>query len=212
MRDGNIDQIRLSEPSLPCRAGCGTCARGEYSVMKRVLYLLGQLSDLDVEWMMAKGRKERVPAGTVMIREGQPIDALYIILDGVLEVAGRSLGTEKPIRLGCGEVVGEVSFVDSRPPTATVTAAVDSTILSVPRGPLKSRLEQDSEFAARFYRAIAIFLAQRFRDTGRRLGYGKDRPIQEDEEYEGELGAEVLDSIHVAGSRFDRVLQRLLAQ
>lgn len=178
--------------------------------MKRVLYLLGQLSDLDVEWMMARGRKERVPTGAVLIREGQPIDALYIVLDGVLEVSGQAAVAEKPIRLGCGEVVGEVSFVDSRPPMATVTAAEDAIVLSVPRESLTSKLAQDSDFAARFYRALAIFLAHRFRGTGRRLGYGKVQGIREDEEYEGELGAEVLDSIHVAGSRFDRVLQRLL--
>jgi hypothetical protein len=35
--------------------------------------------------------------------------------------------------------------------------------------------------------------------------------MREDEEYQDELGAEVLDSLHLAGHRFDRVLQRLLA-
>lgn len=180
--------------------------------MRKVLYLLGQLSDADIEWLIAKGRKERLPSGTVLIREGQPIDALYILLDGSLEVSGKALGTDKPVRLGCGEVVGEVSFVDSRPPTATVAAATDSLVLAIPRALLSENLERNSEFAARFYRALAVFLAHRLRDTGRRLGYGKEQALSEDEEYEGELGAEVLDNVHLAGSRFDRVLQRLLAR
>lgn len=180
--------------------------------MRKVLYLLGQLSDVDVEWLIAKGKKERIPAGTVLIHEGRPINALYILLDGSLQATGTALGTDKPLRLGCGEVVGEVSFVDSRPPTATVSAETDAVVLAIPRPLLNEHLERSPEFAARFYRALAVFLAHRLRDTGRRLGYGKDQPLKEDEEYEGELGAEVLDNVHLAGSRFDRVLQRLLAR
>jgi CRP/FNR family transcriptional regulator, cyclic AMP receptor protein len=179
--------------------------------VRKVLYLLGHLSDTDVEWMMDAGRTEHVPAGAVLIREGQPVNALYLLLDGALEVSGPAVGAGPPIRLGCGEVVGEVSFVDSRPPMATVTAAGGATVLAIPRPALQAKLDRDPEFAARFYRSLAVFLAHRLRDTGRRLGYGKGQPLNEDAEYEGELGAEVLDSLHMAGSRFDRVLQRLLA-
>src|SRR5262249_35697376 len=52
--------------------------------VRKVLYLLGHLSDTDVEWMMDAGRTEHVPAGTVLIREGQPVNALYLLLDGAL--------------------------------------------------------------------------------------------------------------------------------
>ena len=104
--------------------------------MRKIFYLFGQLTDANIEWMLSKGKRERVPAGTSIVREGQPIDSLFILLDGVLEVTGPGLGTDKPIRLGCGEVVGEISFVDFRPPTATVTAAADAVVLSIPlRGP-----------------------------------------------------------------------------
>lgn len=180
--------------------------------MRKVLCLLGQLSDRDIEWMIARGRTERISAGSVLIREGQPVDSLYVILDGVLEVSGPAVTQDKPIRLGCGEVLGEVSFVDSRPPMATVTAADLTTVLAIPRAELKQKLASDAEFAARFYRALAVFLAHRLRTTGRRLAYGKDQPMDENMEYEDELGAEVLDNIHLAASRFDRVLQRLLAK
>jgi CRP-like cAMP-binding protein len=170
------------------------------------------MSDRDIDWLMAHGRKERVPAGTVLIREGQPVDSLYIILDGVLEVSGPAVGSERPIRLGCGEVLGEVSFVDSRPPMATVTAAAETTVLTIPRTDLKRKLAEDAEFAARFYRSLAVFLAHRLRSTGRRLAYGREQPLYADVEYEDELGAEVLDNLAVAGARFDRVLQRFLAK
>ena len=104
--------------------------------MRKIFYLFGQLTDADIEWMLSKGKRERIPAGTSIVREGQPIDSLFILLDGVLEATGPGLGTDKPLRLGCGEVVGEISFVDSRPPTATVTAAADAVVLSIPRAAL----------------------------------------------------------------------------
>ncbi len=180
--------------------------------MRKVLCLLGQMSDSDIEWLMAHGRKERATAGTVLIREGEPVDSLYVLLDGILEVSGRAVGGDRPIRLGCGEVLGEVSFVDSRPPMASVTAAADTIVLAIPRTELKEKLAQDAAFAARFYRSLAVFLAHRLRTTGRRLAYGKEQPLNADVEYEDELGEEILDNLHTAGSRFDRVLQRFLAK
>jgi bacteriocin-type transport-associated protein len=179
--------------------------------MKKALYLLGQLSDADVEWMGRPAWRRRVPAGTVLIREGQPVNAVYILLDGVAEVTGGGVGG-KPIRLGCGEVLGEMSFVDSRPPSATATAVEDMVVLAIPRPELTAKLERDSDFAARFYRSLAVFLSHRLRDTVRRLGYGKGQPLREDVEYEDELDAATLGSVHLAGSRFDRVRQRLLAE
>ena len=111
--------------------------------MKKALYLLGQLSDADVEWMIRDGRRQTIPPNFVLIREGMPIDAVYIVLDGLLQVTGSGLGGAV-IRLGCGEVVGEMSFVDARPPSATVTAATNAIVLAIPRRALAARLEQDA--------------------------------------------------------------------
>jgi len=55
--------------------------------MKTALYILSELSDTDVEWMITHGRRERLAAGTVLIQEGNPIEALYILLDGQLAVS-----------------------------------------------------------------------------------------------------------------------------
>jgi CRP-like cAMP-binding protein len=179
--------------------------------MRKILYLLGQLNDHDIGWILANGRKERIPRGTVLIHEGKPIEALYIVLVGTVEVSGSGLDRANPIRLGCGEVVGEISFVDARPPSANVTASEDTVVLAIGRARLASKLAADPEFAARFYRSLAIFLAHRLRATTRRLGYGHGQPLKADEEYDDELGEEILDNLHMAGTRFDHVLQRLLA-
>ena len=179
--------------------------------MRKVLFLLSHLSDGDLDWMIACGNKQRLPKGTTLIEEGRSLDSLYILLDGALEISTSQIG-DKTFRLGCGEVVGEVSLLDSRPPTATVTALADSIVLAIGHEELFKRLEEDAGFAARFYRALAVFLAHRLRNTYKRLGYGKDQAMDEEVEYEDELSPELLDSVHLAGSRFDRALRQLLGQ
>jgi len=178
--------------------------------MRKVLFLLGHLDDADVEWIILHGRRRQVPSGTVLIQEGRPIDSLSILLQGALLVSGTSFGSN-PVRLCAGEVVGEMALLDSRPPSATVTAEEDSIVLSIARGELLDRLQENAEFAARFYRCLAMFLCHRLRNVYQRLGYGKGQPLDEDQQYDDELSPELLDSVHLAASRFDRTLQRILA-
>ena len=178
--------------------------------MKKVLFILGELGERDIDWMLATGSKEQIPAGTTLIQEGEPIVALYIVLDGLLAVSSKALRDQEIARLGSGEIVGEMSFVDARPPSATVTAIENSVVFSIPRSQLTLKLQQDSDFAARFYRAIAMFLSDRLRGTVVRLGYGGGQPLDEEIEYEDELDLNVLDNVYLAGSRFDQMLKRLM--
>jgi len=138
------------------------------------------------------------------------INALYIVLDGLLSVYTVRPDCEIEIaRLGAGEMVGEMSFIDARPPSATVKAIKESLVLAIPRSQLVSKLAQDSDFASRFYRALAIFLSDRLRGMVGQHGYGKDQPAAEATD---ELDESVLDNLHLAGSRFDRILKRLVTK
>jgi CRP-like cAMP-binding protein len=98
--------------------------------MRTVLFLFGQLSDDDLEWMLKAGRKRSLQEGDVLIRQGVPVDEVFILLEGRL-AAWLTLrkGPEREIaRLQAGEIVGEMSFVDARPPSATVKAVENSTV------------------------------------------------------------------------------------
>jgi len=111
-------------------------------------------------------------------------------------------------RVGAGEILGEMSLVDSRPPSASVTVAQDSYVLALEKKVLQNKLDTDNGFAARFYRAIAIFLSERMRGTIKNLGYGND--ADEAVADPDELDSNVLDNVHLAGARFDRMLQTLM--
>ena len=86
-----------------------------------------------------------------------------MVLDGRLTVLVKAIGNREIASLLAGEIVGEISFVDPRPPSAPVVAAQDSHLLVIPRSILTSKLNKDSAFAARFYKAVATLLADRLR-------------------------------------------------
>jgi len=178
--------------------------------MRKVLYILGELSDTDVEWLIATGTKQKLDAGQILIDQGTPITTLFIVLDGQLSVVAVRSGRENELaQLGTGEIVGEMSFVDSRPPSARVKALTPCVVLAIPRPVLVEKLQQDAEFASRFYHALAIFLANRLRGMVSSFGYGDDTEIPDENEAD-ELDDNVLDNVYLAGSRFDRLLKRLM--
>lgn len=177
--------------------------------MRKALLFLGILNDSDIDWMVAAATKQEVAAGDTLIHEGQSVDFVYLVLDGQLVVSVNALEGREVARLRCGEVVGEMSFVDSRPPSASVRALEHGWVLAIPRSRLHTKLTQDVAFSARFYRAIAVFLSDRLRGTVGLLGYGPGQPLDESSTYADELSPDTLDNLSLAGARFERLQRRL---
>jgi CRP/FNR family cyclic AMP-dependent transcriptional regulator len=173
--------------------------------MRKVLYLMGIMDDGDVEWLGKNGTTKYVSSGAVLIREGSTIEDIFVVLDGKLSVLIKAMGDLEVASLLSGEIVGEISFVDSRPPSATVVAAQDSHLLVLSRHVLNSKLNADAAFAARFYKAVATLLADRLRKTTSHLGYGK----WTEETDPDELDESLMDGASRGGTRFDRLLKQL---
>lgn len=174
--------------------------------MRKVFYILGKLRDADVDWLAANGFRRTLSGGAPLLEEGKPVDAIYLLLEGRLRVTS-SASPELPLAvLGAGEIVGEIALLDERPASATVRADPEATVLAVSRPALTHKLERDDAFAARFYRALAVFLADRLRSTLRRLGPRSEAGLRESTD---ELSDAVLDDTALAGSRFNLLLERL---
>lgn len=156
--------------------------------MRKVLFIFGQLTDADVEWLAKQGKRRRVPKATVLINQGVPVESLYIVLQGELSVQ-QGAAKKEIARLGVGEIAGEMSFIDARPPSATVSARDDAVVYTIPRRTLADALDRSPGFAARFYKAVATFLSDRLRHAT-------------DPSYDDELDDSVLDNVDRAGARF----------
>jgi CRP/FNR family transcriptional regulator, cyclic AMP receptor protein len=177
--------------------------------MRSVLYILGELQDDDADWMTSVGSLRRVASGTTIIEEGRPNDALYIVLDGSLTASIAAQRSQDVGLLVRGTIAGEMSFVDGLPPSATVRAQGDAVLLAIPRTALEARLRGDQAFAARFYKALAMLLADRLRQGNKRWA-GADGPQLDGDVIDvDEMDPDSLDSLYLAGQRFDRILKRL---
>lgn len=172
--------------------------------MRKALFLLGILDDGDLDWMIGAGVKLALPAGAELIREGTASESVYVVLSGMLVVRTAGTGDTVLARLRSGEIVGEMSFVDSRPPSASVHAAEPSAVLAIPRAALAAELAADVQFAARFYRALAVFLSERLRATVGLLDYGRADPPRD-----ADIAPDVLDNVAIAGARFEWLQRRL---
>lgn len=174
--------------------------------MKRVVFILGVLDDDDVDWLIEAGQRQELQPGQVLIREGEPCEHIYLILDGGLEVSVAALSDQPIAHLATGEVVGEMSFVDSQPPSATVSALEPSIVLAISCTQLRHKLQQDIWFASRFYRALAILLSSRLRSTVKHLQGEHWRPVAS----LNDAGLdEMNDMLSIGGIRFDWMLKRL---
>jgi CRP-like cAMP-binding protein len=173
--------------------------------MRKVLYIMGQLNDEDVLWMAQAGRRLTLANGQEIIRQGVEAADLFIVLGGAVEVQVSGVGVVA--RLAKGEVLGEMSFVDRTPPSATVRAAGPATVLALDKQTMEGRLARDVGFSARFYKALAIYLADRLRETTAGKG---GAGLKGDEIQEDELDTSVLDQVSMAGIRFEHMLKTLM--
>ena len=88
------------------------------------LPLLARLPDDDLKALAARGRVRRFNAGSTIFHEGDPGDAIYVVVDGRIRMSRLSgSGTEATLALiGPGDCTGELALFDGRPRSATATA------------------------------------------------------------------------------------------
>lgn len=158
--------------------------------MRKVYLILATLTDEDVDWLVRTGRVIRPAANDEVIRQGEPARDLFFVMEGSVIVSVAGVG--EVARLQQGEIVGEMSFVDREPPSATVRCDEGVALLAIDRRDVADRLSRDLGFAARFYQAMAMFLSDRLRVANGSFGDDAD-----------ELSEASLETLSIAGQRFD---------
>lgn len=103
----------------------------EALAMLRRLPIFAPLSAPAIERIMADLIRLEVPAGHVLIREGDEGDRFYVIVEGRADVtrAGIQVAERR-----AGEYVGEIALLRDLPRTATVTAVTPLKLLALERG------------------------------------------------------------------------------
>jgi tetratricopeptide (TPR) repeat protein len=137
----------------------------------RALPLFEQLS-LD-ELKVVRGELQRLAfrPGETIIKQGSPGASLFIVLRGNVQVSMRAPSgvTQVLAELGAGAHLGEMSLLDDAPTSADVIATSEVATFRLSRERFAQLLAANERIALRFYRAFAGDLAQRLRETNRKL-------------------------------------------
>jgi cAMP-binding proteins - catabolite gene activator and regulatory subunit of cAMP-dependent protein kinases len=93
-----------------------------------------------------------IPAGKVLMREGDTGDAFYFLIDGTVEVQRQGTVVST---LGPGSFFGEVALIDHGPRTATVTSTTPARVLVLAHREFNSLLDQFPDIRTELMSALA---------------------------------------------------------
>jgi CRP-like cAMP-binding protein len=93
-----------------------------------------------------------LPAGSELIKEGEPGDALFVVLEGTVSVQHDHLEIN---RVGCGAHFGEMSVLDGAPRGATIVAATDVRVAVIGIRMFRTMLREFSDLAEQLLVATA---------------------------------------------------------
>jgi len=111
------------------------------------------LSEEDVFLFAADKDCIRLPSGSVIIREGERGDQMFILVSGELEVTVENKHIDY---LTAGTILGEMAMVDDRPRSATATAATDVVLAPIDRERFLAILRQSPQFAVRIMNIMSV--------------------------------------------------------
>ena len=107
----------------PLSAADVTAAAPESTLtLLRGIPIFAPLPPVTLEQLASRLSRVRVPAGEVILREGDPGDRFYVIGEGEVEIA---LDGGPPKTLGRGGYFGEIALLRDVPRTATVTTRTE---------------------------------------------------------------------------------------
>jgi CRP-like cAMP-binding protein len=93
-------------------------------------WLFSECTDDELERVAALAHTLHVPAGQVVVREGDPGDEFYVVANGTTRV---TVEDEPVADVGPGSFFGEMALLDGGERVATVTAITDVELLMLHR-------------------------------------------------------------------------------
>jgi hypothetical protein len=106
---------------------------------------------------------------TEIVKQGDPGDAMYLVLDGEVRVRLMITGKESILTvLGPGEFFGEIALFDHGPRSADVVANLETTMLKISAAAFQRMAGEAPDLATPFLLAMGKTLTQRIRADNKR--------------------------------------------
>jgi CRP/FNR family transcriptional regulator, cyclic AMP receptor protein len=131
---------------------------------------LQELTRNDWTLIGSKAKQMSFKIGEAIVKEGARIEYLYVLRQGTASVELEGTTSRVVIAmLTPGEVCGEMAFLGDSTATAEVVAKDEVQVDAIWADDLRQLISVFPGFGIRFYRSLAVVLAQRLRQTSKEL-------------------------------------------
>jgi signal transduction histidine kinase len=121
------------------------------------------LPDDQLSWFIAHAEELRLKPGEAYFRQGDPADAMFVILEGQLQLRGEIGGETVVFALKAGDVTGVLPFSRMKQFTVGARALIDSRALRFPTSLFPELVQKMPELAQR----LVGLMSDRIRETTR---------------------------------------------
>ncbi len=122
----------------------------------------------DLELLLAQGQEVYYPAGSKVLKEGDPAESFYILLTGAVSIKIIRQGQEEFILSTLkhpGEIFGWSTLVEEGRFTATAECLEDCHLISFKRKDLDDFFAEHPPLGYRFMRSLAHLISRRLEST-----------------------------------------------
>jgi len=143
---------------------------GEFRVdlhAKRDLFAEQKLSSLEINFLTSLSRERKLKSGQVLFREGDPGDAMYVVLEGRILISKfiPGAGEEALAILERGDYFGEMALIESAPRSAEAKAHEGgAVVLAIPQDVVSGILDMRKVSSLRLLKILCGLVAKRLRE------------------------------------------------
>jgi len=130
------------------------------------------LSAGEMKLLATFSSEERITEGSMVFREGEKGDKLYIVLDGRVRISKfiPGVGEEALAVLDRGDFFGEMALIDDKARSADAKAHDgDATVLSIDRATLNEILSMDPHASLQFLNLLCRMISRRLREINEKI-------------------------------------------
>lgn len=149
---------------------------GEFRIdlrTKRELFSEQRLSPLEINLLATLSREKRFRPGTGIFREGDPGDAMYVVLEGRVRISKQipGVGEEALAILERGDYFGEMALIDRQPRSADAKAhdPDGAVVLAIPKDVVDNLLDIRKVSAVGLLRLLCRLVSKRLREVDEKL-------------------------------------------
>ena len=135
------------------------------------------LNESQIKKLLSYAKEIKIPAGEIIIQEGEKGSTLYILKEGTVEILktvslkiGESTSRDRARRLARlraedGVFFGEMAFMGEEERSATVKAVTDCVVLTIEKGDFDKLAEEDCSLGFTVVKNIAEILSHRLKQA-----------------------------------------------